>query len=74
MGGTGFLLGCYLTWVKFGLGQPIAGRPLLLLASLLMLGGLQFVSIGLLGELLARLYHENRTSPPYAIRERLDRD
>jgi glycosyltransferase involved in cell wall biosynthesis len=74
MGGTGFLLGCYLTWVKFGLGQPIAGRPLLLLASLLMLGGLQFVGIGLLGELLARLYHENRTSPPYAIRERLDRD
>jgi glycosyltransferase involved in cell wall biosynthesis len=74
MGGTGFLIGCYLTWVKFGLGQPIAGRPLLLLAVLLMLGGLMFVSIGLLGELLARLYHENRTSPPYAVRERLERD
>lgn len=39
-----------------------------------MLGGLHFVSIGLLGELLARLYRENRPSPPYAIRERLDRD
>jgi glycosyltransferase involved in cell wall biosynthesis len=74
MGGTGFLLGCYLTWVKFGLGQPIWGRPLLLLAILLMLGGLNFFSIGLLGELLARLYHGNRPSPPYSVRERLDRD
>ncbi|MGH9319326.1 MAG: glycosyltransferase, partial [Vicinamibacteria bacterium] len=69
LSGVGFLLGAYLTWVKFGLGQPIGGRPLLLLASLLMFVGLQFVSLGLLGELLAR---QNRTSPPYAIREKLD--
>jgi glycosyltransferase involved in cell wall biosynthesis len=73
MGGLGFLMGLYLTWVKFGLGEPIGGRPLLLLASLLMLVGIQLVSLGLLGELLARLYHENRTSPPYSIRERLER-
>ena len=72
MGGTGFGIGCYLTWVKFGLGEPIAGRPLLLLAGLLMLVGFQSMSLGLLGELLARLYHENRVSPPYAVRERLD--
>lgn len=74
MGGVGFALGAYLTWVKLWLGDPIGGRPLLLLASLLMLGGLQLVSLGLLGELLARVYHENRESPPYAVRERLDRD
>ncbi len=73
MGAAGFLMGLYLTWVKFGLGEPIGGRPLLLLASLLMLVGIQLVSLGLLGELLARLYHENRTSPPYAVRERLGR-
>jgi glycosyltransferase involved in cell wall biosynthesis len=74
MGGVGFVVGCYLTWVKLWLGESIGGRPLLLLASLLMLGGLQLVSLGLLGELLARVYHENRESPPYAIREQLDRE
>jgi glycosyltransferase involved in cell wall biosynthesis len=73
MGAAGFLMGLYLTWMKFGLGEPIGGRPLLLLASLLMLVGIQLVSLGLLGELLARLYHENRTSPPYTVRERLGR-
>ncbi|HXV61637.1 MAG TPA: glycosyltransferase family 2 protein [Vicinamibacteria bacterium] len=78
IGGLGFLLGCYLTWVKFGLGEPIWGRPALLLVMLLMMFGLMMTGFGLLGELLARLYHENRTSPPYAIREFLgkheDRD
>lgn len=73
MGGVGFALGCYLTWVKLWLGESIGGRPLLLLAIVLMLGGLQLVSLGLLGELLARVYHENRESPSYAVRERLDR-
>ena len=74
MGAVGFALGCYLTWVKFGLGQPIGGRPLLLLSALLMVFGVQLVSLGLIGELQARSYHENRSAPPYAIREKLDRD
>ena len=69
LGGTGFAIGCYLTWVKYGLGEPIGGRPLLLLATLLMFAGLQLVSLGLLGELLARLYHETRSRPAYAVRE-----
>jgi glycosyltransferase involved in cell wall biosynthesis len=72
-GGVGFVLGSYLTWVKFGLGESIGSRPLLLLAGLLMVFGVQLVSLGLLGELLARLYHENRARPPYAIREKLER-
>lgn len=71
LGGSGFLMGCYLTWVKYGLGRPIWGRPLLLLAILLMFSGLQLISLGLLGELLARLYHETRSRPPYAVRETL---
>ena len=74
MGSIGFFFGCYLTWVKFGLGQPIGGRPLLLLAILLIMGGLQLVSLGLIGELLVRLNQENRQKPPYAIREILGDD
>ena len=69
MGGVGFAIGCYLTWVKYGLGESIGGRPMLLLATLLMFAGLQLVSLGLLGELLARLYHETRSRPAYAVRE-----
>jgi dolichol-phosphate mannosyltransferase len=74
MGVVGFALGLYLTWVKFGMGQPIGGRPLLLLAALLMVFGLQLVSLGLIGELLARMYHESASAPRYAIREKLDRE
>ena len=74
MGLFGVSFGAYLTWVKFALGQPIGGRPILLLASLLMLGGLQLVSLGLVGELLVRLNQESRTRPPYAIREILSSD
>ena len=74
MGLVGMSFGAYLTWVKFGLGQPIGGRPLLLLASLLMLGGLQLVSLGLVGELLVRLNRESSTRPAYAIREILSGD
>jgi hypothetical protein len=69
LGGAGFAIGCYLTWVKYGLGEPIGGRPMLLLGALLMLAGLQLVSLGLLGELLARLYHETRSRPAYAVRQ-----
>jgi len=69
MGITGLCMGGYLTWVKFAVGEPIAGRPLLLLASLLMLGGLQLVSLGLVGELIVRLNQEKRTTRHYAIRE-----
>lgn len=74
MGSVGVFFGAYLTWVKFGLGESIGGRPLLLLASLLMLGGLQLVSLGLIGELLVRLNQEGRRRKPYAVREVLGSD
>ena len=74
MGSVGLFFGGYLTWIKFGLGQPIGGRPLLLLASLLMLGGLQLISLGLIGELLVRLTQESGRTKPYAIRDILGDD
>lgn len=74
MGCIGLFFGAYLTWVKFGLGEAIGGRPLLLLASLLMLGGLQLVSLGLIGELLVRLNQNGGPTTPYAIREILGDD
>lgn len=79
-GGLGFLsfavgtiLGLYLSFVKLVLGQDIGGRPLLLLAVLLMVVGVQLVSMGLLGELVVRTYHESQGKPIYAVRQVLDR-
>ena len=49
--------------------QPIADRPLLLLGVLLVFIGVQFLTFGLLAELLARTYYESQNKPTYVIRE-----
>jgi dolichol-phosphate mannosyltransferase len=41
----------------------------LLLGVLLVLGGVQLVTLGLLGEMLARTYHESQGKPIYRLRE-----
>ena len=43
--------------------------PLMLLAVVLFLSGIQFVSMGLLGEISARTYYESQNKPIYALRE-----
>jgi len=65
----GFISGTYLTIVKFGFGQSIGNRPLLILCLLLILSGLQLFCFGLLAELLMRTYHESQKRPIYRIRE-----
>ncbi len=65
----GFLLGLYLTILKLGFGASIGDRPLLILAVVLLLGGVQLFSFGLLAELLMRTYHESQQRPIYRIRE-----
>ncbi|MBD0344814.1 MAG: glycosyltransferase family 2 protein [Coleofasciculus sp. Co-bin14] len=65
----GIALGLYLTVLKLGLGQNIGERPLLLLAVVLLLTGIQLFSFGLLAELLMRTYHESQGRPIYRVRE-----
>jgi glycosyltransferase involved in cell wall biosynthesis len=67
-GGVGVLLGLYLTLLKLLTGADIGTRPLLLLAILLMILGVQFVMMGLLGELLSRTYFEVQGKTIYMIR------
>ncbi|MBS3153899.1 glycosyltransferase family 2 protein [Candidatus Woesearchaeota archaeon] len=50
-GTFGFLINTYLFFIWLG-GAGIGSRPLLMLGILLMFTGLQFISIGLLGELI----------------------
>lgn len=64
----GVMIGLYLTSLKLGFGESI-NRPLLTLAVVLLLAGVQLFSFGLLAELLMRTYHESQGRPIYRVRE-----
>ena len=68
-GALGFIIAVYLTAQKFIYDEDIGGRPLLLLGVLLIFIGFQFITMGLLGEMLARTYHESQNRPVFAVRE-----
>ncbi len=68
-GTIGFLMGLYLVIQRQFMGLPIANRPLLLLAILLVFIGLQFITLGLLAEFQVRIYHETQNKPIYTVRE-----
>jgi glycosyltransferase involved in cell wall biosynthesis len=57
-------------WMKHFHNPPVfmTGNPLLLLSALLELVGVQFISMGLLGELLARTYFESQGKSAYTVR------
>lgn len=69
---AGFAIGMHLTVQKVFYGQDIGSRPLLLLGILLIFIGFQFVTMGLLGEMLARTYHESQNRPVYVVGEILE--
>jgi len=66
---TGMGSGLYLTYSKFILNQGISGRPLLFFTLLMIFLGFQAISLGLLAEMLSRIYHEGFDKNEYAIRE-----
>lgn len=67
----GVLIGIYLTFVKLVYFEDLVDRPLLLLAILLVMVGVQFITMGLLGEMISRTYHESQNKPIYTVREEL---
>jgi len=67
--GGGFLIDGYLAALKVMTGADIGGRPLLLLGTLMIIAGIQLLSIGLLSEVLARTYYESQGKPRYRVRE-----
>lgn len=48
----GSSISAWLSWLKIAYGEPLANRPLLFLGILLILVGVQFFSIGFLGEMI----------------------
>lgn len=68
-GGIGFIWTSLLIIQRLFFDMPLGGRPALLLSIMLVFLGVQFISMGLLGELLIRTYHESQKKPIYAVKE-----
>ncbi len=62
----------WLAFEKLALGADIGGRPLLMLGVLLTLVGTQLLAVGLIGELLIRIYHEPKGRRQYILRDPKD--
>ncbi len=67
--GIGFLIDLYLVIYKFATGADIWGRPLLLLGSILILAGIQFVTVGIIAEIMMRTYYESQNKTVYRLKE-----
>lgn len=50
-------------------GISILGSPLLQLSTMIMIMGFQSILMGLIAELLVRIYHESQAKPTYSIRK-----
>jgi len=59
---SGFVIGLYLLVLKYGFGQGIGNRPLLMLSVLLIIAGLQVFTFGFLAE---KLSAQDRVDPYY---------
>ena len=65
----GFLLITVMVVQRQFFGMGLADRPLFLLAILLILVGIQFITIGLISEIQVRTYHESQKKPIYFIKD-----
>ncbi|WP_167619646.1 glycosyltransferase family 2 protein [Maribellus sediminis] len=65
--GIGVLINIYLLVLKI-LGNDIWGKPLLLLGILLVLGGIQFITTGIIAEVQMRTYFESQKKKPYRVK------
>jgi glycosyltransferase involved in cell wall biosynthesis len=68
-GTIGGIIGLWLSYVRLIRVESIANRPLLLLAILLIVIGVQFITLGLLAEIVVRSYHESTEKRIYFVRD-----
>lgn len=59
----GLIISIYLAVLKIFMGIPLSNRPLLFLGILLILGGLQFISMGLISELIVNRFRQGNRLP-----------
>jgi glycosyltransferase involved in cell wall biosynthesis len=67
---VGIALCAWLAVEKLFFHARLSDRPLLLLGVLLIVVGLQLLSLGLVADVVSRTYHESQDKRPYYVRER----
>ncbi|MEN8231024.1 MAG: glycosyltransferase, partial [Bacteroidota bacterium] len=68
IGGVGYMI---YAVVMYLMGNTNPGWTSLLI-TILIIGGIQLFSIGIMGEYLARIYNESKQRPHYFIQQRTD--
>jgi glycosyltransferase involved in cell wall biosynthesis len=68
---VGVVISLYLLWEKLIANADIGNRPLLMVAVLALIAGVQLFCFGLLAELQMRTYHESQGRPIYRVRAAL---
>lgn len=66
--GIGAAINIYLLVLKI-MGQDIWGKPLLILGLILLLGGIQFITIGIIADINTRTYFESQNKKTYNVRK-----
>jgi len=69
---AGFLTGGATLYMKIFDNMSMNRNPLLILTAFLLFMGVQFIVLGLLGELNARTYFESQGKPIYVVRDRVN--
>ncbi len=70
---VGFGLCAYLAFMRIVYSSPLADRPLLIMGVVMLLAGIQLLSLGLVADLLTRTYHEAQHRRPYFVRHWIER-
>ena len=58
----------YIIIKTLSIGEPVAGYPTLMV-TILFLGGITLLTIGIIGEYIGRIFNETKNRPNYFIRE-----
>lgn len=66
--GVSFIYGSWMILDTLIFGNPVKGYPSIFV-SILFLGGIQLIGIGVLGEYIGRIYIETKNRPRYLIKE-----
>lgn len=72
--GLGFLLALASVVMKYTTGPGMTANPLFLIGAVAALTGVQFLSLGLVGEVLTRVYFGSQGKRPYLVRDRRNLD